>query len=96
MTGKFLWPSFSSIFFSFSHNALTLSTITSMPLFSHVSFVIFKTILYIQKKKIIFYYLHKVVNNFIYTKKINFYYLRKVVTNFIYTRKINFYFIHSK
>ena len=51
MTGKFLWPYFSSIFCSFSHNALTLSTITSMPLFFHVFFVIFKISLYIQKKK---------------------------------------------
>ena len=40
-----------------------------------------KYILYIQKKKINFYYLHEVVNNFIYTKKINFYYLHKVVNN---------------
>ena len=63
MTGKFLWPNFSSIFFSFSHNALTLSTITSFSLFFHVYFVIFKTILYIHKK-VNFYYLHKVVNNF--------------------------------
>ena len=34
MAGKFLWPNVSSIFFSFSHNALTLSTIISIPLFS--------------------------------------------------------------
>ena len=53
-TGKFLWPNFSSIFFSFSHNVLTLSTISSMSLFSSVSFVIFKTVLYMQKKKLIF------------------------------------------
>ena len=29
-----------------------------------------------------FYYLHKVVNNFVYTQKINFYYLHKVINNF--------------
>ena len=37
--------------------------------------------MYIQK--INFYYLHKVVNNFIYTEKINFYYLHKVINNFL-------------
>ena len=52
--GKILWPNFSSIFFSFSHNVLTLSNISSMSLFSSVSFVIFKTVLYMQKKKLIF------------------------------------------
>ena len=50
MAAKFLWPNFSSVFFSFSHNALKLSTITSMPLFSHVFFVIFQTILYTKEK----------------------------------------------
>ena len=38
MAGKFLWLNFSSILFSFSHNALALSTITSLSLFSSVFF----------------------------------------------------------
>ena len=81
-TGKFLCPNFSSIFFSFIHNVLTLSTITSMPSFSSVVLAIL-IVLYVQKKKTNFYYLHKVVNHFIYTKKIIFYYLPKVVNNFL-------------
>ena len=78
---KFLWPNFSSIFFSFSHNVLTLPTITSVPLFSSV-FLVISISLYIQKKKINFYYLQKVINNFTYTKKIIFHYLHKVFNNF--------------
>ena len=35
------------------------------------------------KKKMNFYDLHKVVNNFIYTKKIHFYYLHKVINSFL-------------
>ena len=37
IAGKFLWPNCSSVCFSFSHNVLTPSTITSMSLLSSVS-----------------------------------------------------------
>ena len=63
IAGKCLWPNFSSIFFSFSHNVSTLSTITSMLLFSN-AYLVMLTILYIHKKKNIFFWWHKVFNNF--------------------------------
>ena len=49
-----------SVCFSFSHNLsllLLLSTITSMPLFSYVSLVMF-TILYIRKRILFFYFIN--------------------------------------
>ena len=61
-TGKFIWRNFFSIFFSFGHNVLTLSsTITSMSSFSNVFQILI--ILFMQKKKTNFSYLHKVVND---------------------------------
>ena len=50
MTGKFLWPNFSSMCYSFNHNIPIPSTITSMSLFSDVSLPI-STILYLRTHK---------------------------------------------
>ena len=61
IAGKFLWPYFFSICLSFSHNVLTLSTITSMSLFSN-AYLVKLTILYIHK--IIFFFDDKKPNNF--------------------------------
>ena len=62
---------------SFSHNTFTLSTITSMSLFSSVSLVIL-TILYIHKKKNKFYFFNGTKYSIIFS----FYIIPKKITFF--------------